>query len=164
MPQESILRKEKVGLAHESIPNDLRHDGSARNAETLGITMNDRDGFDRTRSGNPQTVNQCQCRYAAKPPQRLKHRVLTGEINPDPVNLFGAYETDTDISNFDNCPVRCFPSQRRKALGIIDGNFKTGTIEDDSAGNHRPGQGAAAHFIDPGKKLGFFEMMPAADF
>ena len=150
---EAILRETGAEVAHNRVARDLRDHAGGRDAEAIAIAINDRRLRQRKREYG-KAVDEDVLGRGGQRLERGAHRLMSGAEDIDRVNLdcIDHAHRPKDGVVRDELLVNLLAFLRQKLLGIVELSVPEFFRQNDSGGYDRPGQGAAARFVDAGDR------------
>lgn len=150
---EAILRETRAEVAHNRVARDLRDHAGRRDAEAVAIAVDDRRLRQRERE-NREAINKDMLGLQGERIERGAHRLMGGAQDIDRVDLHRIDHADRPENGSvgREVVVNFFPLFRQELLRIVQPTVAEFFRKDYGGGYNRPGQGAAARFIDAGDR------------
>ena len=150
---EAIFGKTRAEVAHNRIARDLGDHTGGRDAEAEAIAI-DNCGLRKRKRENRKPVDQDMVGPQAQGLDGEAHRLVRGAQDIDRINLNRIDNSDRpgDLLAVDQFVVNLLASLREKLLGIVEPAMPEFFRENNGRSYDRPGQRAAARFIDPGDR------------
>ena len=148
---EAILRKTAAEVTHHHVAGHFRDHAGGRDAQADGITVYDSSLGERERN-HRQAIDQDVLRGVSQRDHGGPHGHVRSPQNIDSIN-FEMIDHPDRPGNFhvpDEFVVNLFPQLRNELLGILQLAMAKFLRQNHGGGHHRPGQSAAAGFVDAG--------------
>src|SRR5437870_12256676 len=150
MLAERILRKLPAKVTHHSVARDLGDYAGGSDAHADAITIDDR-RLRKWKRDHRQPVDQYVVGRFDQGFDRQAHGAVARAQNVDPIDLDGINNTDSpsDFGIRDEFAIDLFAQFRRELFGIIQTTMTKFFSKNDSRGDNRTRQRAAASFVNP---------------
>ena len=147
---EAVLRIAPVELDHHPVALHLGDDRGAGDRVAEAVAAHQRDAGE-AEAGEPHGVHHRAVGRRAETRQRLAHGEAGGFEDVDLVDDVGGHRGDGDGDRVRaDRRGRALALRSGEALAVVHAGHQAAAVEDHRGGDHRAGERAAAHLVDPG--------------